>query len=62
MSVNQANGLFFLTNYLINMLLSTWCVKVVVDGGDSLEFDGLEATTNTLFTVTITHAIQNCGF
>jgi len=27
-------------------------MKCVVDGGDCLEFDGLEATTNTLFTVT----------
>jgi len=37
-------------------------MKFVVDGGDCLEFDGLEATTNTLFTVTIIHAMQNHGF
>jgi len=37
-------------------------LKFVVDEGDYLEFDGLEATTNTLFTVTITHVIQNYGF
>ena len=37
-------------------------LKFVVDGGDCLEFDGPEATSNTLFTVTITRAIQNHGF